>query len=161
MVSFNVLGTPRGILRLVEILFAIIAFATMADQTGFDSVSEFQFVVAANVLAFIFAFILLLVYIFQDKVDLMCLYTPIIELVGDGILTLLLFIAGIASAVKCSKSVATGPNSDTTICKTYNLVAASVAFTFLTFALFAISTYFSYRLNVEEERKPETTNTAA
>lgn len=161
MPSFAAFGTPRGILRLVEIVFAIIAFATMADENGFSAFSQFSYLVAANVIAFVWAFFIVLVYIFQDKVDNACLYTPIVELVTDGIVTLLVFAAGCAAATKCNDKIDLGPfGGSTTICKESGHVTASVVFTFFTFLLFAVSTFLSYRSNVAEEKKPNTTTAA-
>ena len=161
MVSFANLSSPRGVLRLIGLLFSIIAFATMADVTGFGQESSFGYLVAANVLAFIWCFVIILIYIFQSEVDLICLYTPIIELVGDGLLVLLLIIAGCAAAVKCTESQPTQNGGTSTFCSYYPNIAASVAFTFLNFAVFIIASWFSYKLNVEEERKPEPGTTSA
>jgi hypothetical protein len=162
MASFAIFKTPRGIFRLFELLFSIIAFGAMADVNGFDTENDYKFLVGMGVLAFIFSFIISLVYIFQQRVDSCCLWTPVIELCADGLLTILLFAAFVASIVRCNKKIQFGSQSFSA-CDDSNdkdNLKASIAFTFLDFVLFGLSTWWSYKLNIEEEKKPESQPTS-
>jgi hypothetical protein len=165
MASFAVFKTPRGVFRLLELLFAIISFGAMADVSMFDREDDYRFLVGMGVLAFMYAFIISLIYIFQQRVDNCCLWTPVFELCADGLLTILLFAAFVASAVKCNKNLAaSGSGMTVTWCddsKDKDNVKASIAFTFINFVTFVCSTWFSYKLNVEEEKKPDSTPSSA
>jgi hypothetical protein len=153
------LKTPRGILRLVEFLFAIISFGAMSDASMYDHESSFKFLVAVGVMIFIYTIVLIVTYIFEPKVTALCVYQPVIELGLDGIFCVLLLAAGAAAAAKCNEK-----NSDTgySICNlpddfygkhNKDNIKASIVFTFFNLICFAASTFFSWRVNANEEAK--------
>jgi len=153
---FGWVKTPKGILRLIEFLFSMIIFGTMADVSGYDSFSQFQFSVAVGAMLFIYTFCLILCYIGRKTVERYCLYMPPIELTMDGIFTILLLAAGAAVAAKCNEDNYLG--SGKSICdvaptKTKNNIQASAAFNFLAMFCMMASTFLSYKENAAEEAK--------
>lgn len=146
--------TPKGALRIVEFILSIVMFATMADVENFDVRSEFKYMVACGVIVWLYVTIMMILYICRKTVDRYCLYMPIIELVFDGIFCVMLLAAGAASASECNADQGFG----STICKdaptkVKDNIKASIVFAFFTLIAFIASTFFSYKENVEEERK--------
>lgn len=152
--------TPRGILRMVEWLFSIVSFACMANVgDGWDTFSDFKFLVAVGVLAFLYTMVVMITYICRPSVDKCCTYQPPIELALDGILCVLLLAAGAAAATAENKKRYDYPDGST---KSYldlvdgshkSNLQASIVFTFFNLVLFIVSAFFSYRENAAEERK--------
>lgn len=100
---------------------------------------------------------IIVVYIFRRKIEQSCLYLPIIELALDGILCVLLFASSVDSAVKCNESIDLGAAGSTSICSAADKasnIKASIAFGFISFVCMLASTFFSYKENVAEEKKP-------
>jgi len=128
----RVLTSPDGILRCVEWLFAVISFGAMADQSGYDQFSEFQFLVAAGVLTWLWTMAMLSCYIFDLAGS-----NPILNLVefaGDCLWALFEFVAGIVAAKKCNDySCSVGK------------IQAAAAFAFLCFFALLGSAFFSYK----------------
>jgi hypothetical protein len=92
----------QGVLRIIELLFSVVIFATMASVGGFGNFSSYALEVAVGALIFIYVFVLIITYFLHAYVQGACTYQPIIELVFDGIFIILLLAAGIAAAVQCN-----------------------------------------------------------
>lgn len=154
--SWTWIKTPTGILRIVEFLFAIISFATMADVSGFDEYSQFKYLVAIGVIVFLYTLTLVVVYIFRSAIERKCLYLPVIELAMDGIFVVLLLAAGAAAASRLSETLdgTEGQNIlDGASSRNKSNLQASVVFTFFNMICFMVSAFFSYRANAAEEAK--------
>jgi hypothetical protein len=82
--------------------FSLLCFATAADAlNGGSGSSQFEYLIAAGVLTWIYVTACLVYYCARNQIDRKCLSAPIIELVGDGVMLILLFAAGCAAASKC------------------------------------------------------------
>lgn len=145
--NMKVFTMPKGILRLIELVLTLIAFSTTSSVSGFSNSSQFSFVVAANVIAWVYVLFLCVCYIFRDKVDDVCFWLPIAELVLDGLMTLLLLIAGAVGIDYGNKSQCVTVN----VCNApfdfsdANPIKAGCAFSILAFAAFAVSVFFDYK----------------
>jgi len=142
----RVCTSPDGILRLLEWLLTVISFGAMSDQTGYSNFSEFQFLVAAGVLAWLWTMVMLTFYIFDMHATKPVL--NLVEFVGDLLWAFFEFVAGIAAAARCNKTVFTDPVTGTTYhtCDhEADKAKAGTAFAFL--ACFALmgSAFFSYK----------------
>jgi Membrane-associating domain len=131
--------SPIGILRLVELLFCMIAFGAMADQDGYDKFDAFKFVVGANVLVFIWVLAdiaLLIANLYQSHEIL----KPV-SFGADCLFFFLTFLAGIVGAAKCDEEsfgVKTCENDA-------DKAKAGIAFSFLTSFALAGSAFFAFR----------------
>jgi len=136
----RVLTSPDGILRLVEWLFALISFATMASATGYSSFyssfSQFQFLVAAGVITWIWTMAMLTFYIFDLASKNPVLY--LVELAGDFVLVVFEFAAGVASAAECN-------THNGLLCDGVGDAKAAIAFAFLTFFALLGSMFFDWK----------------
>jgi len=132
----RVLTSPDGILRLVEWLFALISFATMASATGYSSFSQFQFLVAAGVITWIWTMAMLTFYIFDLASKNPVLY--LVELAGDFVLVVFEFAAGVASAAECN-------TRNGLLCDGVGDAKAAIAFAFLTFFVLLGSMFFDWK----------------
>jgi len=159
----RVFFSAPGALRLLEWLFAIIAFGAMADQAHMDPdfgnatqdgtrmTGSGKFVIAMGVLVFVYTMAVIVLNLFD--VHSTRPFLLLFELVTDALFGLLCFIAGIAAGARRNDK---SPQSDIKFCDTYTVPAtgkdykadnakAAVAFIFFaSFCLFA-STFFSYR----------------
>jgi len=80
--NLDVFKKPKGIMRIVELLLSLIAFAALANvytgntlsnnNTSFSN--DFNFQLAANILAFCFAFFFIICYIFRDRVEMVIFF---------------------------------------------------------------------------------------
>jgi len=140
--NVGIFMTVRGGARLVELLFSIIMFGAMADQDGFSSFSQFQFVVAAGVLTFVYLLFVITVHLlsFEERIP----QFNLIVLVNDGLWCFLCFIAGCVSAAECDTTV-TIFDASVKVCQfDASHAKAGIAFAFLTAFTFPISIYYSY-----------------
>lgn len=164
--NLRIFTKPKGILRVVEIVTSIIAFGAMASETGsvngflpsngYQGYSEWQFLVAANVLAFVFAFVFCICYVFRQRIDLLCFFFPIFEWTMDAILCLLVFLASVMGAHRCDNlqfgtKCGDMPTSDK------NNVIASIVFSFFTFAILLALNVFDYFEHRDGEKNEKTT----
>jgi hypothetical protein len=166
---------PKGILRVVEMVTAIIAFGTMASESGSGSglasnngymnYSEFSFLVAANAIAFSFAFIFCVCYIFRQRLDLLCFFFPIFEWTMDAIVCLLVFLGSVMGAVKCNNlSDGFGNNykcSDIGSTSDKNNLISSIVFSFFTFFILLAINVLDYFEHRDGEKTEKTAATSA
>jgi len=134
----RVFTSPQGICRAVEWLFAVIAFGTMADLTGYDSVSEFKWDVAANVIIWVYVFVMLFTYVLKAQWPSL---KHLVELILDGVMFVFAFAAGIAVAKKCDEDVFGKKLCDYT---GGDKARASAAFSFLGAFVLCVSAFFSF-----------------
>jgi len=142
----RVLTSPDGILRLVEWLFALISFATMASASGYSSFSQFQFLVAAGVITWIWTMAMLTYYIFDLASKNAILH--LVELAGDFVVVVFEFAAGVAAAAECNThpcSITGVPVCDSLLCDGVGDAKAGIAFAFLTFFALLGSMFFDWK----------------
>jgi hypothetical protein len=142
--------TPKGILRIIVFFTSLIAFACMANAPFYDWHSSFEFLLAANVLTWLYTLFIIIAYVFRRQIETKCGYMPMVELVCDGIFFVFTFIAACTSAAKCD-----GVYSS--LCSHYGEAPAAIAFSFLTsFALIGLMV-----LSWLENRKLERSSASA
>jgi len=141
-VNVGIFMTVRGAVRLVELLWSIIMFGAMADQQGFDSFSQFQFVVAAGVLTFVYLLFVITVHLasLEERIPSFNL----VILVNDCFWCFMCFIAGCVAAAECDKTVDIFQASVKVCQFGAGKAKAGIAFAFLTAFTFPISIYYSY-----------------
>jgi len=138
--------SPAGVLRLLELLFSIVAFGTMSDQSGYSDESSFGFLVFVGVVSFLYIIFILV----ADLIDLHSRFSwlYLVEFGLDVLFALFAISAGIAVAYHCNQEI-TDPvhNTEFTLCSIdrYKKSRASAAFSFLLGISMAISTYYSYK----------------
>jgi hypothetical protein len=140
----RVVTSPDGILRLLEWLLTVISFACMADLKGYSTYSEFEFLVAAGVLAWLWTMVMLTCYIFDFHSTKPVL--NLVEFVGDLLWAFFEFVAGVASAARCNKTFEIPIlNISQKTCEGVDKPKAAAAFAFL--ACFALlgSAFFSFK----------------
>lgn len=74
----------------------------MADFTFYKAHSDWEYNLAINIIAWLYAAAMLAVMLFRSKVDTFCGYTPIVMLILDVIMTILVLIGGIATVARCN-----------------------------------------------------------
>lgn len=82
--------------------------------------SDFKFMVAAGVLAWLYVMFLMIVYIFRARIEQWCTFLPPIELVLDGVFVVFCLAAGASSADRCNHRISGldgTPYEGETICK--------------------------------------------
>jgi len=131
----RVVTSIDGVLRIVEWLLSLIAFSVMANLTV---ASAFQFLVAANVIIWLWTMVMLVFYLLDlgGKNPKMHL----VELIGDCVLVIFAFAASVATAVKCNSTLCLDPVLTTSFCELSvkfctgtSQPQAADAFAFLTF----------------------------
>ena len=112
-------------------LFAIIMFAAMADQQGYSSVSEMQYLVAMGVITWLYIWFIIIAHIMDlhSRTVLSSGVNWLIlgEFVSDCVLALLDIIAGIAVAAYCNKTVS---GTNITYCQYVDKPKAATACSF-------------------------------
>jgi len=131
----RVVTSPDGVLRLFELLFAIVSFGAMADEPNYTVASEFKFLVAAGVLTFLWTLVMLTFYVFDLASSAPLIF--VVEMVGDFVLIVFEFAAGVASAHKCNESIP-GTSGQ-------SKPKAAAAFAFLLFFALLGSLFFGYK----------------
>eukprot|EP01137_Pigoraptor_chileana_P000216 Opistho-2@36014 len=151
MVNAQILATPRGIVKIVEVLFTIITFGTVADSSclsyDFPFSSAFassfidrsNFIVAAGVIGFIFALITLVIYVFA--LDRMPAIFNKIEMVFSILWAFILLLAAALWAAKLS-------DVSSSICEVSKM-RAGAAFGFLSMFTFIASAALIYKSDRE------------
>lgn len=130
--------TPKGMLRLVTFLLSLISFACGAAFP--HSAGAFNFLIAANVLAWLYTIGMIFAYGFRKKLETMCGVMPMVEFAGDGILALFTFIAAATSASLCN-------NDWSSECNKEGVIGGAIAFSFLTAFAFIALMVLSYMEN--------------
>ena len=136
---------PKGILRIVIWFFSLLAFAIMSSFPYYESAGPFKFVIAANVLAWVYSLVLIFLYLFRKKVDTVCIELPVVEFVLDAILMVLTLIAGITAAAQCGKTYYKAA------CDAETTSKGGIAFSFLTSFLFMAAVFLSWKENKKLE----------
>jgi len=143
----SIFKTVRGILRPVEIIFALIGWVPVITVSGYDLFDSFQYLCAMMILVWIYSICITLVYVFRWLFNkLSCAeYLPIFEFVGDGLSMAASFTAGCIAAWRCQQELGNGVTTRT--CANENGWGAGAAFALLTSFCFMASTFFSFREN--------------
>ncbi len=148
----NAIKSPKGIVRLVLWFFSLLAFSIMASFKYYKGSGPWEFVVAANVLAWLCSTAFIAIYYFRDRVDRIdfCANFPIIEFALDGVLFLLTFVAACTAASKCAAS---GWNL---LCDDDTHSKGGIAFSFLTAFTYVGAIFLSWRENRRLEAQHST-----
>lgn len=136
------LRTPKGMLRIIQWVFSLIAFSTMA-AVGSHLTGSAAYVLACNVMVWVFSIVLIMAYICRDRVDLAFPMMPAAELLYDGVFLVMVLAAACAGAADCASN-----------CSTYQSLGmnkgcyiTSIVFTWFLWITFVWSTYLSVREN--------------
>jgi len=138
------LRTPKGLLRIGQLFLSLIAFATMAAVPLKSYMNGTPaYVLACNVLVFIFSIFLITAYLCRSRVDLAFPMMPAAELLYDGVFLVMVLAAACAGSADCGSN-----------CNTYAALGlskgcyiASVVFTWFLWLTFIASAYLSVREN--------------
>jgi len=139
----RVVTSPDGILRLLEWLLAVISFGAMSNTSFYSQQSSFQFLVAAGVLAWLWTMFMLFTYIFDIHSS-----KPIfnlVEFLGDLLWAFFEFVAGIAAAAQCNKTIPTTTISYCDGSAYGSKPKAAAAFAFLCCFTLLGSAFFSFK----------------
>lgn len=146
--DLTVTRSPRFLSYAVGWLFALIAFSCMASQKdglngmdsdcgedgcGFDSYTEFQYLVAVGVLYWILSSLYMVGYLLKKRT------TDFQELVTCALVNLLVFVAFCAGAAKCEDEY------DKTVCDGATNAQAAVVFTFFLWLAATGSCFFIFK----------------
>lgn len=136
----RVFTTPSGVLRLLEFLFALVAFGTMADQSHYSDQASFGFLVFTGVVSWLFIIFILLAHIFDIHSRFSWLY--LVEFALDILFALFAISAGIAVTYKCNKEI-----EGIKFCSDllFKKSRASAAFSFLLGFSMLGSSFFSFK----------------
>lgn len=138
--NFRLLFQPEGLLRLLEILLAIIAFGSMSDYPKYSEYGAFKFLVASGVLTFLWILFILVATV----INLHAQY-PVLnfgEFMMDLIWIFFNFVAFSVAADKCGSYDAV---TKETICDEHNKPKAAAAFSFLVAFGLLGSAFFSFK----------------
>ncbi|EDQ85723.1 uncharacterized protein MONBRDRAFT_38736, partial [Monosiga brevicollis MX1] len=150
------LGKPATILRIVELIFAIIVFGTLADNGTIklgdkegsifnNKMPPLNFGIAIGVLGFLDATAWLCVSFLHHTSGLLKPYKPTVNYVRIGLdffFSLMFMIAGAALAAQWNK--VSSDAKDAIGSKYLNAARTAIAFSFFLWLLYIASAYFSY-----------------
>jgi len=152
-------SSPKFVLRVVEVIFALICFAVMASVPGFDnkvSIEQAQQMVMIGASAFVYL-ILITICDFMRAKQRYFGNLDLVEFAFDFLFTVLAFCGALSLAVKCNKTL---PGSNVKFCDyytsgsgvqdpsdhtNYNKSGASAACGFLLSFCMIASTFLDYR----------------
>lgn len=139
------LFTSEGVVRWITLALVAIHFFLIvsADKAYLDHFDAFKFGLASSIIALCWILFILFAYSVEFKLPAYFEHMPRTELIGDGVVLVLEFFAGIFVAGKCEEKIAT-----IKICSPDEgkQVAASAAFSFLVAAALAVSFYFDWKV---------------
>lgn len=137
----RVFVSPYGVLRLLEFLFALVAFGTMADQSHYSDQASFGFLVFTGAVAWLFIMFMLLAHIFDIHSRFSWLY--LVEFGLDVLFALFAISAGIAVTYKCNREI--GDTGVKFCSEFFKKSRASAAFSFLLGFSMLGSSFFSFK----------------
>lgn len=140
-----VLG-PKGVTRLIIFFCSLLGFSIMASFSFYEAAGPWKFVVAANVIAWLYSMAMIGAYFFRKRVDACFPDLPIVEFGMDGILLLLTFVAAVTAAAKCN-----GGDEYEAACTNDKASHAGIAFTFLNAFAFVAAIALSWIENKKLE----------
>jgi hypothetical protein len=155
----SVFKTPRGVLRIIQFIFSIVALACTAGVSGFGSTSWFAMMVGSGCLTMIYSCAIIILY-FAMKTNNGHFYNLPLEMSGDIISALLSGTAGVGNVIYGLTSTVPGYglnyNNGSTYPSSYyystkifdfastDPVKASCAFAFALFFAFCSSVYLTF-----------------
>lgn len=87
---------------MASILLSLVAFCLMASFDFYKVHSDWEYTLAINIIAWLYAIIMLVCMVFRSKVDSFCGFLPIVMLVLDVLMTILVLIGGITTVARCN-----------------------------------------------------------